>query len=195
MQLISRKPNFFIIGGPKCGTTSLAHYLGEHPDIFMSDLKEPFYFSPDVIRSKDIETEASYLKLFAKADARHVAIGEGSTSYLYSDVAVSEIMRFNPEARFIVCLRNPVEMVHSLHSQRLYVEMEDIEDFRQAWLTQDRKIRMKPPSWALPTPKFFRYADQCKLGLLLERLYQAVCRENIFCVFFGGYWARYHAGL
>lgn len=52
MQQYARKPNFFIIGAPKCGTTSLAHYLGEHPDIFMSYPKEPFYFCPDVIRTK-----------------------------------------------------------------------------------------------------------------------------------------------
>ena len=78
------KPNFFIVGAPKCGITSMWAYLRQHPDIFMPKLKEPQYFSTDIIlrfkkdRVTDIET---YLKLFSKVRNEKM-IGEASPTYL-----------------------------------------------------------------------------------------------------------------
>jgi len=71
------KPNFFIIGAPKCGTTSLATYLGMHPNVFMCSPKEPHYFSTD-INWQLVKNKNDYLKLFAKATNDNFAIGEGS---------------------------------------------------------------------------------------------------------------------
>ena len=112
-----KKPNFFIIGAPKCGTTSLANWLAEHPRVFFSDTKEPHFFCTDGYTG--VKTLKQYEKLFEDAKPHHLAVGEGSTHYLFSKVAVPNILVYNPDARFIVCLRNPVDMAPSLHSERL----------------------------------------------------------------------------
>ena len=79
------KPDFFIVGAPKCGTTSLYYYLRQHPQIFMPDYKEPHFFGKDLNKISDefIYDEIKYLDLFkdAKPDQK---IGEASTFYLYS---------------------------------------------------------------------------------------------------------------
>ena len=70
---MTRKPDLFIIGAPKSGTTSLFAYLSGHPDVYMSPMKEPLYFAPDVLSGRSghpftyPEDEAAYLALFAEA--------------------------------------------------------------------------------------------------------------------------------
>ena len=126
-------PNFFIIGAPKSGTTALSQYLKEHPNIFFSRVKEPHFFDLDT--SKRLKADLpTYLSLFSEAEPdRHKAVGEGSTGYLFSKVAVSEILKFNPNSKFIVMLRNPVELVQAWHSEMYYEGVENISDFEGAW--------------------------------------------------------------
>jgi len=109
-------PNFFIVGAAKSGTTSLYHHLCQHPDVFMSPVKEPHYFSKDIWHyliergMRDVQKNYNdYKKLFK--DGR--AIGEASPSYLYSKVAAREIYNFNPDAKIIIILRNPVNRAFS----------------------------------------------------------------------------------
>src|SRR5262245_35065298 len=84
-----KKPTFFIIGAPKCGTTSLAAWLADHPDIFMSPTKEPHYFNTD--HKRYLNSLAGYEQLFEDATDRHSAVGEASVWYLYSANAVENI--------------------------------------------------------------------------------------------------------
>ena len=111
----TKKPGFFIVGAPKCGTTSFYHYLRQHPQIFMPDNKEPHYFGSDLKKRSDefIKTEEEYLSLFKDADSSQMA-GEASTFYLYSKAAQKEIKGFNPHAKIIIMLRNPIDFLHSL---------------------------------------------------------------------------------
>src|SRR5690348_277983 len=120
-------PNFFIVGTPKAGTTSLYHYLDEHPDIFMSPIKETNYFSYEEIKSQGlfyneehINTLAQYEQQFKDAK-NESAIGEASVSYLYYASVPSKIKEFNPDARIIIVLRNPVDrgFSHYLMDKRL----------------------------------------------------------------------------
>ena len=92
------QPNFFIIGAPKCGTTSMSVYLSSHPDIIISDPKEPHYFSDD-INNGGIRDMKVYLDCFSSDDKKVNAIGEASTLYLYSKVAVPNILKFNKDVR------------------------------------------------------------------------------------------------
>ena len=112
------RPNFFILGAPKCGTTSLATWLGAHPQVYMSPDKEPHYFNADD-RHPGVSSLERYEQLFAGAGAEHAAVGEASVWYLYSKVAVANIEEYCQEPRYIVCLRNPVDMAHSLHEQQV----------------------------------------------------------------------------
>jgi hypothetical protein len=120
-------PNFFIVGTPKAGTTSLYHYLEEHPDIYMSPIKETNYFSYDEIKSQGlfyneehISSLHQYQKQFKEVKDEK-AVGEASVSYLYYPLVPSKIKKLNPEAKIIIVLRNPVDrgFSHYLMDKRL----------------------------------------------------------------------------
>jgi len=127
---MNRKPNFFIVGAPKCGTTSMYQYLSQHPDIFMSKIKEPHFFGGG--RNSYPNTSwGDYLSLFN--DAIHEkCIGEASTRYLYSEDACKRIHKHDANAKIIIMLRNPVDMIYSWHAQLLWNCVEDEKDFRCA---------------------------------------------------------------
>ena len=80
----NKKPNFFIVGAPKCGTTALASYLNEHSKIFVSNPKEPHYFATDFPRYRLYDSLKQYLDIFNDAKSENVAIGEASVFYMYS---------------------------------------------------------------------------------------------------------------
>src|SRR5262245_29668254 len=124
-----RKPDFFIVGAPKCGTTAIFEYLAPHPEVFLAP-KEPHFFGSD-IRSIRQVNEAEYLKLFGSAE-NELRLGDASVFYFYSNVAPQEIREFSPDARIIISLRNPVDMVYSLHSQLVFSLEDEIEDFETA---------------------------------------------------------------
>ena len=136
-----RKPNLFIVGAPKCGTTALHDYLGSHPQIFMSRVKEPGYFGSDLVGPTLFASAEDYLALFSDAGEAKV-VGESSTVYLRSSRAADEIWAFNPESRIIAMVRNPIDVMHSFHSQLLYQGEEDIEDFEAALAAEPARERL-----------------------------------------------------
>lgn len=130
------KPNFFIVGAPKAGTTSLYHYLDQHPDVFMSEIKETNFFSIEEIKSQGlfyneekIKSLDQYLNLF-KDVSNQKAIGEASVSYLFYNSIPTKIYKFNPESRIIILLRNPVNrgFSHFLMDSRLGLVSGNYED-------------------------------------------------------------------
>lgn len=177
-------PNFFIIGAPKCGTTALSEYLRGNPNVFLSSPKEPKYFDFDLSYPVKMDREA-YLSLFSRAEPRiHKAIGEASTSYLFSKCAVTEILRFNPEAKLIVMLRNPVDLVPGWHNQCLIAGQENILDFQEAWQAEAaRKKGEKKPLLCLEIKNLF-YSEWGKLGDQMERLYATVPRDKVKVILF-----------
>jgi sulfotransferase family protein len=79
-----KKPNLFIVGAPRCGTTSLWSYLKDHPDIFMSAEKELYFFDSDLwAREAWAPTLEQYLANFSAATDERI-IGEATPSYLRS---------------------------------------------------------------------------------------------------------------
>lgn len=135
------KPNLFIVGAPKCGTTALYEYLSTHPNIFMARVKEPHFFAPDLGVYRQIKTREEYDRLFELSTSAHTWKGEASVYYLRSGVAIPNIRAFNPDARIIAMFRNPVDMVYSLHSQLMYWSEEIEPDFEIAWRLQERRRR------------------------------------------------------
>ncbi len=118
-------PNLFIVGAPKAGTTSLYYYLAEHPDIFMSTPKEINYFSKSELDKqglyyKDLKLKniADYESLFKNAIHKKV-IGEASVSYLFYPEIPKKIFEYNPKAKIIILLRNPVDRGFSHYSMDL----------------------------------------------------------------------------
>lgn len=170
-----KRPNFFIVGAPKCGTTALSEYLREHPRVFVTRPKEPHFFSRDFpyYYAPGQATLDHYLRLYEDADGGHLAVGEGSVWYLYSRRAVPEILAFDPAARIVAMVRNPVEMVPSLHSQMRYMRDEN-EDLETAWRLQDERRRGREIPRTCRVPAFLLYGEAASLGAQVERLLEIV---------------------
>ena len=121
-------PNLFIIGAMKSGTTSLHEYLNKHPEIFMSDIKEPGYFAECVnYYPKDYEW---YMSLFSGV-TDEIIVGESSTHYTklpFCDGVVQKLWEYNPNARLIYIMRHPVKRAisHYWHGVKYGDEHRDI---------------------------------------------------------------------
>lgn len=169
------RPNLFVIGAPKCGTSALCAYLSDRDDVFICTPKEPFYLCfdfPELRARNFLETEADYLALFAEADpARHRIVGEGSTNYLRSRVAVDEALALSPDARFIVMLRSPIEIAHAYHMEQVFSHNEDVTDFETAWNLQESRARGENLPRACTAPAFLQYREIARTGAQLERLF------------------------
>ncbi len=129
---IRKLPDFFIIGAPKCGTTALAEYLSKHPDVFMAR-KEMHHFGADLQFGSQIfrRHEEAYIAEFDGWNGQKLA-GEASVWYLYSKLAAGEIKAFNPNARIIIMLREPAEMLYSLYYQFRLDGNEQLPTFEEA---------------------------------------------------------------
>lgn len=176
------KPNFFFIGAPKCGTTSIAYALSQHPEIFISNPKEPHFFEKEIPRG--IASLRAYESLFLHAKKHHRVVGEASTGYLYSKTAIPAIRSYSPDAKFLVSIRNPYEMAVSLHGHAVRGKYENQEDFNTAWKLQKVRRTGSDIPRACPSPLLLLYEDRCALGDQIERLYGLVSPENICLVFF-----------
>ena len=174
-------PNLFIIGAPKCGTSSMIHYLSKHPQIFVSKVKEPHYFNKDSGHRYYFE-EKDYLNLFSEANESHSYLCEGSVWYMYSEVAIEEILRFNPNAKFIIMLRNPVSMFFSLHQELLFGGSEDIKSVKEAWEIQEQRRNGKNIPNGCSDPRLLQYGEACKLGKQAFRVTQKIPEENLIFV-------------
>tara|TARA_B110000014_G_scaffold261522_1_gene253411 strand:- start:13498 stop:14391 length:894 start_codon:yes stop_codon:yes gene_type:complete len=173
------KPNLFIVGAPKCGTTFLYHYLRKHPDIYFSDFKEPHFFGSDLIRkNKAYNLDASeYQKLF---NSNKKIIGEASTFYIFSKNAAKEIYRFNPDAKIIIMLRNLVDLVHSMHSQFVFSGDETIEKFEEALNMENQRLKgEKIPTQTTVVNKLFYTSNILALPKNINSFISCFKIENI----------------
>src|SRR5690606_9490694 len=168
------------------GTTALSAYLREHPRVFVSQPKEPHYFCTDFdyYYAPGRRSEEHYLRLFAGADERHLAVGEASVWYLYSADAARNIAAFAPGARAIVMVRNPVELVPSLHSQLLYMLDEDEPDPWRAWRLQEARRRGERLPPRVRVPAFLQYGEAARLGAQLRRVYESIPPERVKVIVF-----------
>jgi hypothetical protein len=167
------KPNFFIIGAPKCGTTSLFRWLSQHPQVFMPEKKEPNFFNHDFWVPNRI-SEAEYLKLFESAPPDKKVIGEASTRYLFSQVAIDNSLAYCNNPKFIAMVRNPVDMLYSLYNHLYCLKVEYCKSFRDAWNLKEARARGRSIKALCADPHSLAYGDIGRLGEQIERLYQKV---------------------
>ena len=167
-----------LAGAPKSGTTAMADYLRSHPNVFFSDIKEPFYYAEDLPamrRSTGFDTEAKYRRLFREAEPNHHAIGEGSTLYLMSETAAAAALRDNANTKFVFMLRRPSEIAVAYHMQMRLHEMEDIEAFEEAWSAIEPRRsgqRALPPRCI--QPELIQYDRVAAIGDQLDRAFQTI---------------------
>jgi hypothetical protein len=119
--------------------------------------------------------------LFCSATEEHIAVGEASVWYLSSAEAVSAILRYQPEAKFIVMVRNPIDMAPTLNGEMLLSGLEYEHEFPIAWSLQEerRRGRRIRGSWAR---RRFLYGEICSLGTQLERLYKIVPSHRVLTI-------------
>jgi hypothetical protein len=182
------EPNFFIVGAAKAGTTSLYEYLRQHPDVFMPENKEPWYFCglkepapSSAVQYTDLE---AYLALFADAGNRK-AVGEASVSYLTSPGAEERIYARYPDAKIIIVLRNPADRVYSWYNFLCQYGVEPGLSLERALAEEDKRIAVAAESrdtW---------FVDECVLyfqyGLIasnIERFFRRFPKEQIHIVLF-----------
>lgn len=176
-----RVPSFFIVGAPKCGTSSMEIYLGEHPEIFMSPRTEMNFFGRDLSIRRRVETLAEYLSYFEEA-GQEQCIGEKSATYLMSKTAAAEIHAFNPRAKIITMLRNPVDAMYSLHGQLLHGANETIVDFEEALDAQSarRRGRRIPPE--VQNPSLLLYEEVFAYPEQLHRFHSVFGRDRVHTI-------------
>lgn len=145
-------PNFLIVGVAKSGTTSLYHYLKQHPQIFMSSIKEPYFFSfidqkpnfngPfDGATNEIIITDLkNYEELFRNVNSEK-AIGECSNSYLYFPQSAKNIKKYIPNCKIIIILRNPVDRAYSHYMQSKMIGHENLS-FKEAISKEKERLRL-----------------------------------------------------
>jgi hypothetical protein len=192
-----RVPDFFIVGHAKCGTTALYEALKSHPDIFMPEQKEPWFFArnspnltkgPLTIADTGVREESleEYLDLFrdARPDQR---VGEGSTSYLWSEAAASAIAKLRPDARVIAILREPADFLRSLHQQLLLNHTESEKDFGKALaLDEPRREGRLIPRYAY-WPQSIIYSDRVRYVEQLARYERVFPPEQILVLIYDDY--------
>jgi hypothetical protein len=177
-------PNFFIVGAQKCGTTALSEYLRSHPKVFMTNPKEPHFFAEDFGNYRPYKTLDQYLALYRDCSPRHKAVGEASPTYICSKVAVRNIHKFNSWAKIIAMLRNPVDLVYSLHQQNTYAFHENVMDFESAWRLQEARSRGEHIPPFCDSPLLLQYFEIGRLGAQMERVYSSFSREQVHVILF-----------
>ena len=165
-------PNLLIPGAGKSGTTSLHGYLANHPDVFMSEWKEPHFFSNPEFYEKGL---GEYAKLFA--DAGDVSIrGESSTTYLQLPHVIERIRASIEACRFIFVLRNPIDRTESHYRWMVSIGLEDrplrealMSDFNQSPTFNDR----------VGGTKFRFYVDESRYATYVRRYLDAFGRADM----------------
>jgi Sulfotransferase domain len=186
-----RLPDFFIVGHPKCGTTALYEMLAAHPEVYMSEVKEPRYFASDLpspyqprsLGGRD-ETYEDYLSLFAGARPEQ-RIGEGSTAYIWSQTAAGLIARAQPTARIIAILREPASFLRSLHLQLLQHKSEEVASLREAIELEPRRrageaLTKINEAW----PQVLMYTDRVRYVEQLRRYREAFPAEQVLVLLY-----------
>lgn len=175
------KPNLFIIGAPKCGTTSLANYLNQHPQITLGIQKEPHYFNFDM-NNRYVSTIQEYKQVYQAVNSKYAL--DASVWYYYSRVAIQEILKYNAEAKFIYMVRNPVSLFYSLHQELLNTYEETKQSPDEAWkISFDRMSGKKIPKLTKEKTLLF-YPETCALGKRLEHILQFVNLKNLLIIDF-----------
>jgi hypothetical protein len=175
----AHRPNLFIVGAPRCGTTSLFSYLGTHPDVFAPVEKEPHFYDRDVIGPGGPSAE-TYRGLFdGRRDERWLL--DATTTYLYSRTAPAAILSDCPDAHIIVSVRDPVTFVTSWHALQLASGRETIRTVEDALAAEpDRRARRRlPPN--VP-PSLLAYSELARFDEHIARWRSAFGSSRVHVV-------------
>jgi hypothetical protein len=178
------KPNLFVVGFAKCGTTALHQYLSTHPNVHPCFPKEPHFFIEDTWRRRPATTEAQYLQFFAGAPKDARVFVDSSALYVYSPPALRRIHEFNADARIIVMVRHPVDMLASYHRYFCRMFVEDVTNFEEAWNLQETRARGNNLPRGCEFPVLLQYENLGLVGKHVAALLDIWPRSRVKIVFF-----------
>jgi hypothetical protein len=180
----------FIVGAPRCGTTSMAQLLKHHPDVCFPMVKEPHFFAQHDLRGLPIDVlrervEHDYLDRFFLDCAASQTVGaDCSVTYLYAPEQLEPVLKLWPNSRFVIAVRDPMEMLPSLHRRLVYLGDETITRFEDAWAAvPDRSAGRRIPERCIE-PRWLRYDEAGRLGTYVEKFFTVVGRERCKVVVF-----------
>jgi len=164
-----RLPDFLIIGTAKGGTTSLYHYLRNHPDLYLPAIKEVHYYDLNYGRG-----DRWYRKFFNRQDDHRLA-GEATPYYLFHPWVPERVYRDNPRVKLIVLLRDPVERAYSHYCMNRRIGLEPLADFAEAVRAEGARMRLgarklrDAPTRRSPQHQHFSYLSRGKYAPQLRR--------------------------
>ncbi len=196
-----RVPDFFVVGHPKSGTTALYEMLRRHPQVYMPEEKEPWYFSPELRHRPPPrkpfaipETYEQYLALFDAARPEQ-RVGEASTTYLWSRAAAGLIAEAQPAARIVAVLREPVSFLHSLHLQFLEAYIETESDFRRALALEQARSEGRHVARYSYWPQLLQYAEHVRYVEQLRRYHDVFPGEQVLVLVYDDFRADNEAAV
>jgi hypothetical protein len=179
----------FIVGAPRCGTTSLSSYLADHPGVCFSNVKEPHYFSASDLRGLSDRAlrhriASDYLDRYFPKRGSATVMAEASVTYLYVPDQLDPILRLWPQAKFIIGVRNPLTMLPSLHQRLCFNGDETERDFARALalVPERRRGRSIPRSCA--EPRWLDYWEAGRHGKYVSRFLEKLGRNRCFVYLF-----------
>jgi hypothetical protein len=180
------RPDFFIVGAPKCGTTALNHYLAAHPDVFMAK-KETHFFGADLRFGPQLQFyrqyPAEYSAEFAAWNGQTRG-GETSVWYLFSQKAAEEIKAFNPDARIIIMLREPVAMLYSLYCQFVADGNEHLPTFKEALAAEPERQAGRRLGRQTYLAQALVYRATARFSEQVKRYFDAFGRERVHVIIY-----------
>jgi hypothetical protein len=177
-------PSFFVIGAPRCGSTAVSDTLKANPNVSFSVPKETHFLQR--ARSDDLDGwRRTYVDRYHPAlNESHQAMGDGSVSYIFNPEAIRRAVEFDPDARFIAVLRNPVEMIQSFHQRLLYLLDEDQEDFATAWSLQESRAQGRNIPRLCRDPRMLQYGEIGLFSQHLHKVFAEAGRERCLVLLF-----------
>jgi hypothetical protein len=185
-----QSPFAFIVGAPRCGTTTLASLLQQHPDVCFSAVKEPHFFSRDEVANlsegelKEAVEHEYWERFYGHCEGDPKLYAEGSVTYLYVPERMTPILKLWPNAKFVIALRDPLSMLPSLHARLLVTGDETIRDFPTAWAKIGERAQGKSIPKQAVDPRWLRYDWAGQLGQNVERFLAAVGRKRCHIILF-----------
>lgn len=174
------RPNTFLVGAMRCGTTALAAYLADHGDVFFSAVKEPHWFSSDLAWGA-VGSLEEYLALFDGAGGAPV-VAEASVAYLYSRDAAANIAAFDADARIVVMVRPYLDFLVSYHAELLRLVVEDVESLPRAWALQRARATGRDLPRHAVEPRFLQYAEVARFSDQIRRYIDAFGRDRVHVI-------------
>lgn len=182
----NKKPDFFIVGAPKCGTTALCHYLSKHPDVFVAKT-EPEFFGSDLHFGPQFQLyrrhPAEYFALF-DGWGNQARGGEKSVWYLFSKTAAAEIKAFNPDARIIIMLREPTSMLYSLYHVFRADGNEHLPTFEEALAAEDDRRAGRRLSRQTYLSQVLVYRETVRFYEQVKRYFDVFGRERVHVIIY-----------